>query len=85
MNGQAINNINIDVADFDFIQFKYGGSMRELSGIKEDFLKYIDTFEEDWSREDVLAMYMLEDIAIPFIKDTYDTIGDLLSKTNVVD
>jgi hypothetical protein len=85
MNTQAMNNISIDFADFDFIQFKYGGVMRELSGIKEDFLTYIDNFQEDWSRQDVLDMYLMEDIAAPFIEDTFKNLADLLSKTKIVD
>ena len=85
MKGQVLKNIEIDFADYDFIQFKYGGSMREISGIKSEFLNYIDNFEDDWSRQDVLDMYMLEDMAFHFVEDTFKTIGDLLVRSDIVD
>ena len=84
MNTQAINNIDIDQADFNFIWFKHQGVLYELEGIEQDFLEYIDNFEEDWSRQDVLDMYMMEDIAVPFISDTFKTIKELKDKSRLI-
>lgn len=85
MTTQVMNNIEVDQADFDFIWFKHKGLVYELKGIEQDFLSYIDNFEEDWSRQEVLEMYMLEDIAVPFIADTFDTIGELKNKSIKLD
>lgn len=84
MTTQAMKNIEIDQADIDFIWFKHKGVLYELKGIEQDFLSYIDNFEEDWSRQDVLDMYMMEDLAIPFIEDTFKTVSELKNKSIIL-
>ena len=81
MNRQAINNIEINQADFDFIQYTHKGILYELNDIEQDFIEYIDNFNEDWSREDVLMLYMMEDLAIPFMEDKFKTIVELKNKS----
>lgn len=84
MTTQVVNNIDIDQADFDFIWFKHKGKVYELEGIKEDFLNYIDNFEEDWTRQDVLDMYMMEDLALPYLNDKFNTINELKNKSRLI-
>ena len=81
MNSQAIRNTTIEQADFDFIWFKHLGNTYELTGIEEDFLNYIDNFEEDWTRQDMLDMYMIEDLAMLYIEDNFKTMESLKHKS----
>ena len=84
MNTQAMKNISVDFADHDFIQFKYGGKLYEYDDVEHNynFVKWIEGFDDP---EAALEQNLIEDLAADFIQAEFKTIGDLLTKSEIVD
>ena len=86
MKNQAMRSLSVDFADTDYIQFKYGGKMYEYDDVDNDYLfvRYIESYKEDWTASEVLELHMIEDLAATFMKDNFDKLPDLLKKSKIV-
>jgi hypothetical protein len=84
MTTQVIRKISVDFADTDFIQFKYGGKLYEYDDVENEysFVKWLEGFEDTAT---ALEENLIEDLASDFIASKFKSIGDLLTKCEIVD